>query len=66
MRKLIAAGVALVLMGIFASNANTTPLTAAGSSLKQAAPQSSVTKAWYHARHYGWYRGRHYGWYRRP
>jgi hypothetical protein len=66
MRKLMIAAAALLLMGMFANNANATPLTAAGSSLKQAAPQSSVTKAWYHTRHYGWYRGRHYGWYRHP
>lgn len=66
MRKLMVAGVALLLASIFAGNANAIPISAAGSPLKQAAPQSGVTKAWYHGRHYGWYRGRHYGWYRHP
>ncbi len=66
MRKIIVAGVALLLTGIFASNGSTMPLSATGSVLKQALPQSGVTKVWYHGRHYGWYRGRHYGWYRRP
>jgi hypothetical protein len=66
MRKLIAAGVVLLLMGIFASTGNATPLYSTGSGLKQALPQSGVIKAWNRGRHYGWYRGRHYGWYRRP
>ena len=66
MRNLMVTGVALLLAGFFADNANAIPLSAAGRTLQQAAPHSSVTKAWYHGRHYGWYRGRHYGWYRRP
>jgi hypothetical protein len=66
MYRLTAAGVGLLLTGVLASNANATPISAAGNSLKQATPQSDVVKAWYHGRHYGWYRGRHYGWYRRP
>jgi hypothetical protein len=39
------AGVALLLASIFAGNANAIPISAAGSPLKQAAPQSGVTKA---------------------